>query len=53
VKAADASSLPRPAPTEVATSREVVPVLPAWAWALAASTLLGWHWIERRRAGLA
>jgi uncharacterized membrane protein len=53
VRAKDAGSLPRPAPTEVATLREVVPLVPAWVWALAASAALGWHWIERRRAGLA
>jgi uncharacterized membrane protein len=53
VPASQAASLPRPAPTEVATLREVVPILPAWAWSLAAAAALGWHWIERRRAGLA
>jgi hypothetical protein len=53
VHAKDVSSLPQPAPTEVATLREVVPILPAWVWALAASAALGWHWIERRRSGLA
>ncbi len=46
-------ALPLPPPTEVATLREVVPVLPPWAWALFAAAALGWHWIERRRSGLA
>jgi hypothetical protein len=45
--------LPMPPPTEVAAQREVAPVLPPWIWALAASAALGWHWIARRRAGLA
>jgi uncharacterized membrane protein len=53
VKQSNAGSLPSPPPTEVATLREVVPIVPAWVWALAASAALGWHWIERRRAGLA
>ncbi len=48
-----AGSLPKPPPTEVATLREVTPIVPAWAWALVAACALGWHWIERRRAGLA
>ena len=53
VRRGAAGTLPSPAPTEVATLREVVPLVPAWVWALAASAALGWHWIERRRAGLA
>jgi uncharacterized membrane protein len=48
-----AGALPKPPPTEVATLREVTPIVPAWAWALVAASALGWHWIERRRAGLA
>jgi len=52
VTKASAGSLPKPPPTEVATLREVTPIVPAWAWALAAASALGWHWIERRRAGL-
>jgi len=47
------SQLPVPAPTEVATERESAPLLPQWLWALLAALGLGWHWIERRRAGLA
>lgn len=46
-------SLPLPAPIEVAVQREVQPLLPPWAWSLAAAIALGWHFIERRRAGMA
>ncbi|MFO7180217.1 MAG: glutamine amidotransferase [Pseudomonadota bacterium] len=46
-------ALPLPPPTEVATLREVVPVLPPWVWALCAAAALGWHWIERRKSGFA
>ncbi|HEX7672382.1 MAG TPA: hypothetical protein VF395_22465, partial [Polyangiaceae bacterium] len=46
-------SLPVPEPTEVAAERHVSPLLPAWAWSLGAATLLGAHWVARRRAGLA
>jgi hypothetical protein len=48
----NAADVPAPPPTEVAAQREATPILPPWAWALAAASLLGWHWIERRRAGL-
>lgn len=44
--------LPLPPPTEVAVQREVVPLVPPWIWTLAAAIALGWHFIERRRAGL-
>lgn len=47
------ADLPLPPPTEVAVQREVVPLLPPWAWTLVAAGLLGWHFIERRRAGMA
>lgn len=46
-------ALPLPPPMEVAVQREVAPLLPAWAWTIAAAVALGWHWIERRRGGLA
>lgn len=46
-------SLPIPEATEVAAERHVSPVLPAWAWALAASVALGVHWVSRRQSGLA
>ncbi len=52
VGAEDAGSLPLPAATQVAAERHVAPVLPPWAWTLAAAALLGVHWIARRRAGL-
>jgi hypothetical protein len=49
----DAGKLPMPAPTQVTSERHVKPVLPAWAWTLAAALALGLHWIVRRRRGLA
>jgi hypothetical protein len=50
---ADVASLPMAASTEVAAERHVTPVLPPWAWSLAASVVLGVHWVSRRRTGLA
>jgi uncharacterized membrane protein len=44
--------LPVPDPIEVAAERSSVPLLPAWAWTLAASLALGAHWYARRRQGL-
>ena len=52
VKAADIESLPLPAATEVSAERRVSAILPPWSWTLAASMLLGVHWILRRRKGL-
>ena len=52
VRASDAGSLPLPAATQVATERQVAPLLPAWAWSLTAALLLGAHWVMRRRGGL-
>ena len=52
VRAGDAGSLPLPAATQVATERQVAPILPAWAWSLGAAVLLGAHWVVRRRGGL-
>ena len=46
------SDLPVPDPIEVAAERSSVPLLPAWAWTLAASLALGGHWYARRRQGL-
>jgi uncharacterized membrane protein len=46
------NDLPVPAPIEVAAERSSVPLLPAWAWTLAASLALGGHWYARRRQGL-
>ncbi|WP_437303334.1 glutamine amidotransferase [Sorangium sp. So ce388] len=48
-----AGSLPLPAATQVAAERHVAPLLPPWAWTLAAAVALGTHWIVRRRGGLA
>ena len=46
-------SLRVPDSTEVAAERHVSPILPPWAWALAASVALGLHWVARRQSGLA
>ena len=52
VSLANAADLPVPDPIEVAAERSSVPLLPAWAWTLAASLALGGHWYARRRQGL-
>jgi hypothetical protein len=52
VRASAASSLPLPEATQVASERQVAPLLPPWAWSLGAALLLGAHWIVRRRGGL-
>jgi hypothetical protein len=52
VAASDAGSLPAPPPTHVSNQRIVMPLLPAWLWALAAASAIGAHWYARRRAGL-
>ena len=44
--------LPIPGSTEIDAERQVSPVLPQWVWALAASVVLGAHWVSRRRVGL-
>jgi uncharacterized membrane protein len=44
--------LPVPDPIEVAAERSATPLLPAWAWTLAATLSLGAHWYARRRQGL-
>jgi hypothetical protein len=48
----DVRSLPVPDATEVAAERHVTPILPPWVWSLAASGVLGAHWLARRRSGL-
>jgi uncharacterized membrane protein len=48
----DAASLPLPKPTVVSAERHVTPLAPPWTWTLAATVLLGVHWIARRRSGL-
>jgi uncharacterized membrane protein len=50
--AADAGSLPLPRPTLISTERHVTPLAPPWVWTVAASVLLGAHWVARRRGGL-
>jgi uncharacterized membrane protein len=50
--ASEAGALRLPDPTVVSAERHVTPVAPPWAWTLAAATLLGVHWIARRRRGL-
>jgi len=52
VSASQVNDLPVPDPIEVAAERTSVPLLPAWAWTLAASLALGGHWYARRRQGL-
>ncbi len=52
VAAEQASSLRMPRPTVVSAERRVSPVAPPWVWTLAATILLGVHWIARRRSGL-
>jgi hypothetical protein len=52
VYAGDAASLPLPKPTVVSAERHVTPLAPPWLWTLAATVLLGVHWIARRRSGL-
>jgi len=52
VSLTNATDLPVPDPIEVAAERSSVPLLPAWAWTLAASLALGGHWYARRRQGL-
>jgi uncharacterized membrane protein len=49
----DIGSIPVPGATEVAAERHVSPLLPPWAWSLAAAALLGAHWVSRRRGGMA
>jgi hypothetical protein len=52
VSSSHVNDLPVPEPIEVAAERSSVPLLPAWAWTLAASLALGGHWYARRRQGL-
>jgi hypothetical protein len=52
VYASDAAELRLPRPTVVSTERHVMPLAPPWVWTLAAATLLGVHWVARRRSGL-
>jgi uncharacterized membrane protein len=52
--AADATiELPEPRATEVTVERRFTPLLPPWAWTLAAALALGAHWVVRRQRGLA
>jgi len=53
VRASEAAELPLPKPTDVTLERHSVPLLPAWAWTLAAAAALGAHWLLRRQRGLA
>ena len=52
VSLANIDDLPIPDPTPVAAERSSVPLLPPWAWTLAAALSLGAHWYARRRQGL-
>ncbi len=51
--ATEAAELKLPKPTIVSAERRVTPLAPPWVWTLAAATLLGVHWVARRRSGLA
>jgi hypothetical protein len=53
LRAEDARSLVFPPATEISAERSVSPLLPPWAWAVAAAAAMGAHWIARRRGGLA
>jgi hypothetical protein len=46
-------TLPEPQATEVTVERRFTPLLPPWAWTLAAALSLGVHWVVRRQRGLA
>jgi uncharacterized membrane protein len=50
--ATEVGSLPLPKPTVVSAERHVTPLAPPWVWTIAATMLLGAHWIARRRGGL-
>jgi uncharacterized membrane protein len=52
VSARDVRRIPLPQARVLTTMRRDLPLLPPWAWALAAATLAGTHWIVRRRTGL-
>ncbi|HEY4106645.1 MAG TPA: glutamine amidotransferase, partial [Polyangiaceae bacterium] len=52
VTRANIDDLSVPDPIEVAAERSSTPLLPAWAWTLAAALALGGHWYARRRQGL-
>ena len=52
VDAGNVARLVLPKPTVVSAERRVTPVAPPWIWTLAATALLGIHWIARRRSGL-
>ncbi|HEX7452615.1 MAG TPA: glutamine amidotransferase, partial [Polyangiaceae bacterium] len=52
ISRANISDLPVPDPMEVTAEQSSTPLLPAWAWTLAAALSLGAHWYARRRQGL-
>lgn len=51
--AGDPIDLPWPKASVVSAERHVVPIAPAWLWALLAALTFGSHAIARRRGGLA
>jgi uncharacterized membrane protein len=53
VTAADLARLPLPRAAEVVAERRVHPLMPPWVWTVLSATLLGAHWLARRRVGLA
>lgn len=52
VSLGDVGALPMPRATEVSAERQTRPMLPAWAWSLAAAGMLATSWLARRRGGL-
>ena len=49
----DLTHIPLPSSTTVSAERHTAPVASPWVWSVAATVLLGAHWIARRRGGLA
>ncbi|MBV9945318.1 MAG: hypothetical protein JOZ69_00540 [Myxococcales bacterium] len=50
--ASDPGRIRLPRATVVSAERHVTPLAPAWTWTVAATLLLGAHWVARRRGGL-
>jgi uncharacterized membrane protein len=48
----EVDALPMPRATQISARRQTRPMLPAWAWSLAAAGMLGANWWVRRRGGL-
>jgi uncharacterized membrane protein len=48
----DVAKIAFPEATLVNAEHRVAPIVPPWAWTLAAAVALSFHWIARRRSGL-